>query len=278
MTQKTKNKTTVATIGFVAIAVIMTSSIIAFDPTLLDIQAAKENPAGADAKRAAVPIGTVLDYFCGASCTIPDGYQVADGSMVTDPASPLVGEMLPDLRDKFVLGTATTGEVGDTGGNNSHTHNVNASNTSTTSDGTHVHSVNPPNTESTSDGIHAHDVNPPNTESTSDGIHLHVGNTFGTFGTNSVTNCLLLACTNVADDTHGHNVNHNPAGGHTHNTDIAAFTSANSISHTHTVDIGAFDSASSGDHTHTVDIPSTTTTTDSTVPEHVVLLKIVRIK
>lgn len=261
MTQKTKNKTTVATIGFVAIAVIMTSSIIAFDPTLLDIQAAKENPAGADAKRAAVPIGTVLDYFCGASCTIPDGYQVADGSMVTDPASPLVGEMLPDLRDKFVLGTATTGEVGDTGGNNSHTHNVNASNTSTTSDGTHVHSVNPPNTESTSDGI-----------------HLHVGNTFGTFGTNSVTNCLLLACTNVADDTHGHNVNHNPAGGHTHNTDIAAFTSANSISHTHTVDIGAFDSASSGDHTHTVDIPSTTTTTDSTVPEHVVLLKIVRIK
>jgi len=88
-----------------------------------------------------VPIGTVLDWFCVDPCTIPDGYALADGSIVDDPESPFFDVTLPDLRESFVRGAATTDDVGDTGG----------------SPGGHTHSVDPPNTETTQDS-HNHEL------------------------------------------------------------------------------------------------------------------------
>jgi hypothetical protein len=50
--------------------------------------------------------------------------MVADGSLVTDPASPLVNRHLPDLRSKFVRGAASPSEVGVAGGSAAHSHTL----------------------------------------------------------------------------------------------------------------------------------------------------------
>jgi hypothetical protein len=146
-----------------------------------------------------VPIGTVLDYFCVTPCTIPVGYALADGSTVTDPASPLNGVTLPDLRAKFVRGANTLGDVGNTGGTISHTH-----------------SVDPPNTQTTSNGAHTHGLS----------------STSGSNGnTKSVDNCgtFSVDCTDVPGFGHFHTVGTTfSSGAHTHDLDIPAFDSASS--------------------------------------------------
>ena len=62
-----------------------------------------------------MPVGAVIDWWCLSACTIPEGFMVADGSIVNDPDSPLNGQTLPDLRDKFVRGVSALGEIGQTG-------------------------------------------------------------------------------------------------------------------------------------------------------------------
>ncbi len=93
-------------------------------PVVADLQA--QITAGVS-----VPVGTVLDWFCVGPCTIPTGFALADGSTVNDPASPLNGVTLPDLRQKFVRGAQTTGSVGNTGGASSHNHSVDPPSTGT---------------------------------------------------------------------------------------------------------------------------------------------------
>ena len=148
-----------------------------------------------------VPIGTVLDYFCVTPCTIPVGYALADGSTVNDPASPLNGATLPDLRAKFVRGANTLGDVGNTGGTTSHTH-----------------SVDPPSTDTISNGAHSHGLS---------------GQTGGViqFGSHNVDSCGFLDdCTDTPTFQHTHVLSGSTAsnGAHTHDLDIAAFDSASS--------------------------------------------------
>jgi hypothetical protein len=70
-----------------------------------------------------VPIGGVIDWWRpNATFPIPTGYQVADGSTVTDSRSPLAGTALPDLRNKFVRGANDPTVIGQTGGSAQHTH------------------------------------------------------------------------------------------------------------------------------------------------------------
>ncbi len=71
-----------------------------------------------------VPIGTVLDWWCSFDCNVQEGFALADGSVVNDPESPFFGETLPDLNNQFVRGTTVVGNVGNTGGATSHTHNI----------------------------------------------------------------------------------------------------------------------------------------------------------
>jgi hypothetical protein len=81
-----------------------------------------------------VPVGTVLDWWRpNSSFPIPEGYQICEGSVVSDPQSPLNGFTLPDLRNRFVRGAATLDVVGLTGGAETHDHSV--------STPAHVHSI-----------------------------------------------------------------------------------------------------------------------------------------
>jgi len=148
-----------------------------------------------------VPVGTVLDWFCTGPCTIPDGFVLADGSTVDDPASPLDGVTLPDLRQQFVRGAQTTASVGNTGGASSHTHSVDPTDTSTTGVGSHLHSVNPPPT-------------------------------FDNFSveTQQMQNC-VASCTSVSLSGHEHGLDigtfsSSSAGSHSHSVDIVPFNSA----------------------------------------------------
>jgi hypothetical protein len=100
----------------------------------------------------AVPIGTVIDWF-GNSASLPYGYAVADGSVVTDPDSPLNGITLPNLINKFVRGRPAEAvtEMFTTGGGDSHTH---------TADTRHTHTANHrhANVSSAGAGLHYHTV------------------------------------------------------------------------------------------------------------------------
>ncbi len=85
----------------------------------------------ADAIPPSIPVGTVISWWrADASTPLPSGeWAFADGSVVNDPASPLNGKTLPDLRDRFIMGVSSD-SIGQTGGTNTlnlaHSHTVNA--------------------------------------------------------------------------------------------------------------------------------------------------------
>lgn len=85
-----------------------------------------------------IPIGTIA-IWSGALATIPDGWQLADGTNGT-----------LDLRDRFVVGAGSLYNPGTTGGSAdaalpSHTHTATSTSTFTGSElGTHSHGVNDP--------------------------------------------------------------------------------------------------------------------------------------
>jgi len=67
-----------------------------------------------------VPLGGIIDWYAfSASDPVPDGYAICDGSAISDPLSPFLGETLPNLVDAFAMGVATAGATGTTGGANS---------------------------------------------------------------------------------------------------------------------------------------------------------------
>jgi len=105
-----------------------------------------------------VPIGTVLDWWCSVDCTIPDGFVIADGQLISDAASPFDGENVPDLTDTFIRGVTNVGNVGNTGGASSHVHFMQNHAHITFNDGAHSHSVNP-SLASTglTDSVHNHE-------------------------------------------------------------------------------------------------------------------------
>lgn len=69
-----------------------------------------------------VPIGTVIDWWRNEDASIvmpfPSGYQICDGSVINNPDSPLNGQNVPDLSDRFVLGVVHASGIGTTGGQN----------------------------------------------------------------------------------------------------------------------------------------------------------------
>lgn len=72
-----------------------------------------------------VPVGAVIDWWRpNDTFPLPEGFQMCDGSLVTDPMSPLLGMRLPDLRNRFVRGVDNIGFIGDEGGAESHDHIV----------------------------------------------------------------------------------------------------------------------------------------------------------
>lgn len=72
-----------------------------------------------------VPVGAVIDWWRpDATFPIPEKFAIADGSVVSDPQSPLHGYTLPDLTDTFVRGVTDPAAIGSTGGATNHGHDV----------------------------------------------------------------------------------------------------------------------------------------------------------
>jgi len=64
-----------------------------------------------------VPVGGVVPYFLDpATHPLPPGFEVCDGSEITDERSPLMGETKPDLRGRFLRGVNDDFAVGSEGG------------------------------------------------------------------------------------------------------------------------------------------------------------------
>ncbi len=58
-----------------------------------------------------VPIGAVIDWWGGQfDLPVPPAYQICDGSIVKDSESPLVGQALPNLAERFIIGGASLAE------------------------------------------------------------------------------------------------------------------------------------------------------------------------
>ena len=72
----------------------------------------------------AIPIGTVISWWSGGQKLgwTGEGFQLCNGSTITDPESPLVGTKTPDLRGIYVRGVVSYDQIGATGGATSHTH------------------------------------------------------------------------------------------------------------------------------------------------------------
>ena len=75
---------------------------------------------------ASIPVGTIVNWWRPNAQTnwAGTGFQLCDGSTITDPASPLVGLKTPDLRNAFVRGAVNYEQIGQTGGSATHTHTI----------------------------------------------------------------------------------------------------------------------------------------------------------
>ncbi len=76
-----------------------------------------------------VPVGAVVAWlksFTGVPQTLPIGWVECDGSVISDGDSPMDGQTVPDLNgdNRFLRGETTSGG---TGGSESHTHSIGAS-------------------------------------------------------------------------------------------------------------------------------------------------------
>lgn len=71
-----------------------------------------------------VPVGSVINWYRPSlDFPFPDGFVLADGSILDDPESPLHEQALPDLIDRFARGVASASEQTG-GGATTHTHAV----------------------------------------------------------------------------------------------------------------------------------------------------------
>jgi hypothetical protein len=60
-----------------------------------------------------VPVGTILPFHTfGGKAAIPLGWQICDGSLITNSASPLLGELTPNLVGRFLKGATNSGTSG----------------------------------------------------------------------------------------------------------------------------------------------------------------------
>ena len=203
-----------------------------------------------------VPIGSVIDWWRpNANFPIPEGYQIADGAVVSDTQSPLYGTTLPNLVGRFIRGAANAGEIGLGDGNP-----------------THAHSYDLPAHQHLFDINHDHLSAAVFSGAVGDHKHLWAYQTSGMWvdGTNTRINGT------GGDDIDGAGAGFLPLGRHYSEGDFYAYTSdAGSHSHTVAIDLPPYNVTK---NTSWVDQDSTPTTAAAVLPPYVNLLKLVRIK
>jgi len=229
-----------------------------------------------------VPIGTVLDWWRpDATGSVPDGYQICDGSVVNDASSPLNGKTLPDLRGRFVLGVASPADMGTSGGAQSHDHSVNLSHahavTGTNIVGPHTHSVDlPPLNESGEvswAGSHAHLWVKAYLNPNDDKLQVVSIDDWG------YENLIGLWSNGIGDEGSGHypvTIYRETANYYTY--DAGSHKHQFSVAHDHLL----VNSARGGAHLHKVSVPALNATQTSAaashLPPYVGLVKIMRIR
>jgi len=219
---------------------------------------------------AGVPIGTVLDWWCSVDCTIPDGFVIADGQLISDAASPFDGENVPNLTDTFIRGVTNVGNVGNTAGVSTHSHAI----------GSHVHTTS-------SAGSHTHDVDPSVMDTSFEfDVHRHVWSiltsqeTWTTFGADGESFNQMIDWTNgIHNDGSGifpiakSCTNNNCPG-------EAFYTENSNTGHSHSFDVPNTPTTSGGNHNHgnTGSSGSGNTSSEGNEPPWFGLVKIIRIK
>jgi len=215
-------------------------------------------PIAQTATYGSVPIGGIIHYW-GSIASLPLGYELCDGGMVSTSGSPLAGQTKPNLVNKFVRGA--TGDVKTTavtGGADSasHSHAVDA----------HTHGINADAPGTNSIANHAHSIG-------ADGSHSHSGNTnwgansqFSDTGDNRNSGSKLTVDSAVSEQVAEHHHAIESDGNHSHGG-----ATGSTGSHDHTVN----------SHTHggatAAASPATDSKTIPTVPAYVGLLYIIRV-
>lgn len=183
-----------------------------------------------------IPAGVILPYGGSAA---PSGYLLCDGSAISRityanlfaaiGTAYGVGDgsttfEIPDTRQRFLLGKAATGTgaaMGETGGTIDHIHSVSA----------HTHDIGHSHTDTfsaDSAGAHTHSVDPPDTTSGTSGGHAHGNFTGGeTAGDGDGPN------PGIAGTGHYHTITSD--GLHSHQVNVASFSSGSDGSHSHTL-------------------------------------------
>lgn len=218
-----------------------------------------------DVLAALVPLGTIVEWDEFTQGAIPAGYHLCDGSAVN-------GRTLPDLRDKFIVGSGAAYAAGVTGGAVSvslasgnlpaHVHTIDHDHGSATSGGQsvdHTHS----GTSSTVSQDHTHSgttggQSQGHTHAESD--HRHAANvpvvranaagTISSTGRWGSSQSREVSAGDYVTDFGGPGTTNAQSNDHTH-----GFTTGGiSANHTHTLTTGGV----SAGHTHAVDLPNYT--------------------
>lgn len=88
-------------------------------------QAVKHNDLNDTIGDTTPPIGTIMAWladFAGTPATLPDGWVLCDGSVLSDSDSPLNGQTIPDINGNQQFIRGVSGATGGTGGSETHTH------------------------------------------------------------------------------------------------------------------------------------------------------------
>ena len=223
-----------------------------------------------------LPVGTVIDWWRPSDSTtsLPEGFVVCDGSVVSDTESPYDGKAVPNLTDTFVRGVTDVNNIGQSGGsiNHSHTTDINhdhaSENVLTSNAGSHNHVTNINHNHassfSASTGSHNHSVSighdHPSVSTNSD-THNHVSFSFDT-ATNIWRDGLGGIVTDWADGMDSLGSGDMPISVKDTTTSKSLFT--NNDTHSHSVNLPSVSitkaSSTSGSHSHNVDLPALGTT------------------
>ena len=202
-----------------------------------------------------LPVGSGLLWYSG---TPPSKYLLCDGTAISRTTYAQLFSILgttygigdgsttfnlPDLRQRFPIGQATSGtgnSLGDTGGAIDHDHSVPA----------HYHSAG--TLANTTDGAHTHSINHDHASFTSAG-----SGTLTTSATGGHAHAITIWRNSATGDNSGIPAYESSIPGMTTgNTSTAAVGdhSHTIASHTHSIDVPNFSgtSGSAGDHTHTI--------------------------
>ncbi len=179
----------------------------------------------------------MIMMWAGNENQIPTGWQLCNGSGSTSN-----GISVPDLRNRFIVGSGSTYDTGDTGGETSRT---------TSSAGNHSHSVTV-----NSGGSHSHTVTVNSTTLSEGQMSNHRHHIKG-YRLDYTSNYYIRGVVNDGfDQSRPDNINHS-----TETTEVSSLNAGSSQPHTHTASTNntgshthTASSGSTGNHSHTVDI------------------------